>query len=106
MVQPACSGPADARLTKVSAVARSPAAVRAAAGTPSDRHDETKSEAIARSRSRTDFDSGHLIFTGVAGLGCSAVGRDSRFKTVGFRAVDALCTEDLAESQDGEKRRV
>jgi len=99
IVQPAYSGPTDARLPRVSAVARNPAAVRATAGTPSDRQEATRSEAIARSRSRTAFDSGHRIATALAALACSAIGRESRPETVGFKAVDVSCTVCLEESE-------
>ena len=89
IVQPTCSGLADARLTRASAVARSPVADREAAGMPSDRHDETRSDAIARSRSRTAFDAGHRIGPASAVGERFAIGIDSRAGTAGFRAVDA-----------------
>jgi len=106
MVQPAYSEPTDARLPRVSAVARKPAAVRATAGSPSDRQEATRSEAIARSRSRTAFDSGHRIATAVAGWECSAVGTEFLPKTVGFKAVDASCTGCLTESEWRRKMRL
>ena len=97
IVQPTCSGPADARFTRVSAAARSPAAVRTAAGTPADRHGEARSEAIARSRSRTVFASGHRRAATGAGPDRSAVGMDLRSAAAVFAAADASYTECLSE---------
>jgi hypothetical protein len=96
MVQPTCSAPADARLTTVSAQDRKPAAVRAVGGTPSDRHTDTRSEAIARNLSRTCFESGHRIATAGDAPSRGAGARDSRSNADRFRANDDSYTNCLS----------
>ena len=61
IVQPTCSGLAAARFTRLSACSRRPAAVRTPVGRPCDRQTATRSDDIARSRSRTALTSGQRI---------------------------------------------
>ena len=80
IVQPTCSGRADDRCTNASAADRRPADVRTAGGMPSDRHEATRSEAIARRRSRRARDGGQALggATGAARPFASTTATDSR----------------------------
>ena len=95
MVHPTCSGAALARLTSASAKDRRPFAVFAVGGMPSQRHTDTKSEAIARSRPRTNSDSGHRMLSGLA-VAESIRATTSPPEATRFRAADDFCTASLA----------